>query len=615
MVWINSCNASILADGILCNQLTPAGKIKHSLHTIADKIVQGYQPHIVTRNQSLFTRHAAHAPVLEIARAYYQPLGLNHYLGAMEIGPVRLGVDVGGTNTDAILMNGVSVVAWAKQPTTADVSSGVAAAIEVVLVKALADPSAISSVMIGTTHFANALVERKGLDESGVIRLASPSGEALPPFTGWPTDLTPLVGDHVFLLPGGYEVDGREISPFDETQVRDAARTLRGKGVDSVAIICAFAPINAEMEKRAAAIVKEEHPHAVVTQSHSIGRIGFIERENAAIMNAALSGLARNVIASFETALHSIGVTAPLFISQNDGTLISAAQAASYPVMTIGSGPTNSMRGAAFLTGVRDAIVMDVGGTTTDIGVLANGFPRESSIAVDIGGVRTNFRMPDILAIGLGGGTRVRLDPSLYEASAIADDAVRVGPDSVGFRITEDAFLFGGDTLTTSDIAVAAGRAQFGDPANLPALSPDVVKIVVGRVQQILEDGIDRMKTTREDATILAVGGGNFLIPDALKGVADVIRPEHAAVANAVGAAIAQVGAQVDQIVSYDKTPRHEAMESIRTEARNRVIAAGGEAASVEVVEVEEVALSYLPGHVAQIRVKAIGDLTSERGA
>src|SRR3546814_7384443 len=93
---------------------------------------------------------------------------------------------------------------------------------------------------------------------------------------------------------------------------------------------------------------------------------------------------------------------------------------------------------------------MDVGGTTCDIGVLAKGFPRESSLSIDIGGVRTNFRMPDILAIGLGGGTRIHRDG--------AD--LRIGPDSVGFRITQDSYLFGGSTLTASDVAVAAGHAD-----------------------------------------------------------------------------------------------------------------------------------------------------------
>ncbi len=522
---------------------------------------------------------------------------------------MRIGVDVGGTNTDAVLMDGKAIVAWTKRPTTADISSGIAAAIEAVLRQAGVAPGAVRSVMIGTTHFANALVERNKLDPVGILRLASPSGEALPPLTGWPKALTDGIGEHVFLLPGGYEVDGREIAPLDEARVRDAARTLRGRGIDAVAISSAFAPINPAMEARAAAIVREEHPRAIVTPSSAIGRIGFVERENAAILNAALSSLAARVIASFERALAGIDIAAPLFISQNDGTLISAVQAATYPVLSIGSGPTNSMRGAAFLTGVQDGIVMDVGGTTTDIGVLAGGFPRESSIAVDIGGVRTNFRMPDILAIGLGGGTRVHLDPALYGADTLEDGALRVGPDSVGFRITQDAMTFGGATLTTSDIAVATGRADFGDRSGLPDLGPAMLAATWDRIQAILEDGVDRMKTARGDVTILAVGGGNFLIPDSLKGAAQVVRPPHASVANAVGAAIAQVGAQAEQIVSYDKVPRAAAIERMRADVVARVIAAGGEADSVQIVEVDEIPLSYIPGRAAQLRVRAVGDL------
>jgi N-methylhydantoinase A/oxoprolinase/acetone carboxylase beta subunit len=525
---------------------------------------------------------------------------------------VRIGVDVGGTNTDAVLMDGGTVAAWTKQPTTADVGGGVAAAITAVLKQAGVAADAVSAVMVGTTHFTNALVERTKLDRVGILRLASPSGEALPPMTGWPEELAARIGRHVYLLPGGYEVDGREIAPLDEARVRAAVRELRALGIDAIAISSVFAPVNPAMEDRAAAIVAEEHPGARITVSHAIGRIGFIERENAAILNAALGSLAGRVMASFERALAEIGVHAPLYISQNDGTLISAQQAAAYPVLTIGSGPTNSMRGAAYLTGVRDAIVLDVGGTTTDVGVLANGFPRESSVAVDIGGARTNFRMPDILALGLGGGTRIHLDEALYGAETLADDAFRVGPDSVGFRILEDARLFGGATLTASDVAVAAGRASFGDASLLPALSQPVIDAVWARTQAMIEEAIDRMKTSRGDVTLLAVGGGNFLIPDSIRGAAQVIRPEHAAVANAVGAAIAQVGAQIEQVVSYDREPREAALDRLRAEARARVIAAGGVAGSVEVLELDEVFLSYLPGRAAQVRLRVVADLAEQ---
>lgn len=524
---------------------------------------------------------------------------------------MRIGVDVGGTNTDAVLVSEEGVLASTKQRTTADVSSGVAAAIRQVLSETGLSPSEITSVMIGTTHFTNALVERARLDKVAILRLASPSGEALPPMTGWPEPLLEQIGKNVFLLPGGYEVDGREISPFDEAAVRAAVQECRKRGITSIAISSAFAPINAGMEERAAQVVREQYPDASISLSHAIGRLGLIERENGVVLNAALSSLAKHVVSSFEHALKERGITAPLYISQNDGTLISAALAAQYPVLTIGSGPTNSMRGAAYLTGISDGIVIDVGGTTSDIGVLAGGFPRESSIAVDIGGVRTYFRMPDILSIGLGGGTRVHLDPAQQSASTVEQDDIRIGPDSVGYQITEESFLFGGSTLTTSDIAVARGETQFGNAANLPALSTSVRDAIWHRLQAMLAEGIDRVKTMRGDATVIAVGGGHFLIGNGLPGVSQIVRPAHADVANAVGAAIAQIGAQVEQVIDYDHTPREAALAAMRQAAAARIASAGGNPETIEIVDMEEVFLSYLPGRSAQVRMKAVGDLAA----
>lgn len=522
---------------------------------------------------------------------------------------MRIGVDVGGTNTDAVLIDGLRIVASNKQPTTPDVSSGVSAAVRAVLADRDVAPGTITAVMIGTTHFTNALVEANRLDRVAVMRLASPSGEALPPFTGWPEALAKRICGEIFLLPGGYEFDGREISAFDEARVRAAARHCRERGIESIAVSSAFAPINSAMEERAAQVIRREHPAASISLSHTIGRLGLIERENGVILNAALTSLARHVVASLERALGDLKLRAPLFISQNDGTLISAEDAARYPVMTIGSGPTNSMRGAAFLTGINDAIVMDVGGTTCDVGVLSKGFPRESSISVDIGGVRTNFRMPDILAIGLGGGTRIHLDPGLYTADTLAASDLRVGPDSVGYRIVQDAFLFGGQTLTASDVAVAAGRTHFGDASRIPPLSAAVQAAIWSRMQAMFADSIDRMKTAQGDAPIIAVGGGHFLIDDDLPGATQVLRPPHASVANAVGAAIAQIGAQIEQIVDYDTVPRHAAIERMREAVTARVAANGGVRDSIQIVDMEEVFLSYLPGRSAQVRMKAVGDL------
>src|SRR4030095_16910678 len=231
--------------------------------------------------------------------------------------------------------------------------------------------------------------------------------------------------------------------PCDPVGGRAAARRSGEAGSRSVAIAAVFSPLNASCEEEAAAIVQEECPGVAITLSHRLGRIGLLERENAALLNACLIELARKTTRAFTEALRASGIAAPLYLTQNDGTVMLAEVAESYPVYSFASGPTNSMRGAAFLSKRDEALVIDVGGTTTDIGSLRHSFPREANSVVEIGGVRTLFRMPDLLSIGLGGG------------SLVADDGQRVGPRSVGYRLVQESRVFGGATLTATDVAVA----------------------------------------------------------------------------------------------------------------------------------------------------------------
>ncbi len=366
-----------------------------------------------------------------------------------------------------------------------------------------------------------------------------------------------------------------------------------------------FAPVNTAQEQEAADILQQELPSALVALSSQIGRIGLIERENAAVMNAALLPMARRVVESFRRALADLGLRAPFYVSQNDGSLLDPDVVARYPVLTFASGPTNSMRGASYLAGTAQALVMDIGGTTTDVGALVNGAPRESSIAVDIGGVRTNFRMPDLISIGLGGGSLV-----------VAEGGkVRVGPRSVGYRITTEALVFGGNQLTATDIAVAAGYADIGDKSRVAKLDKKLVAAAVDEIHRLAEDTIDRMKTTSAAVPVILVGGGSVLIDRELKGAAAVTVPQHAGVANAIGAAIAQVSGTVDRVFSYDSKGRDKALAEAREEAIGNAIAAGASRSSVEITDVEELPLAYLPGGAVRVRVKAIGDLVLGRAA
>jgi N-methylhydantoinase A/oxoprolinase/acetone carboxylase beta subunit len=356
-------------------------------------------------------------------------------------------------------------------------------------------------------------------------------------------------------------------------------------------------------EHRAAAIIAEDAGDDVpVSISSEIGSIGLLERENATVLNAAVTAVARRVAAAFREALDALGIRAQLFLTQNDGTLMSLDYATRYPILTIACGPTNSIRGAAFLTGMANALVVDVGGTSSDIGILGAGFPRESALAVEIGGVRTNFRMPDLISIGLGGGSIVHRDH---------DGNVQIGPESVGHAIQREALCFGGNTLTMTDVAVGRGMAQLGDPSRID-VSPDVLESVHARAVAMIEEAVDRMKTSAADVPLIAVGGGSILLPDTLSGVSEVHKPAHFDVANAIGAAISQVSGEVDRIFALENRSREDALRSAQEQAFGQAVRAGADPGSLELIELEEIPLAYLPGNAVRLKAKVAGRLKTE---
>jgi N-methylhydantoinase A/oxoprolinase/acetone carboxylase beta subunit len=509
----------------------------------------------------------------------------------------RIGIDVGGTNTDAVLIEEGKVIRAVKAPTSEDVTTGILDSLKSLGSTGVLGSKPIDGVMIGTTHFINAVVQRRHLTRVGALRLGMPASASLPPFCDWPEDLATLVRGGVWMVEGGHEYDGRLFMPLDEAAVTRAAQEMKAAGLKSVGISAIFSPLDPSHERRAAELVAAVMPDAAITCSSELGRIGLLERENAGLLNAALADLARDTIAAFEKAIADSGIAAPLFITQNDGTVAEASQARRLPVYSFASGATNSMRGAAYLSGLGDAMVIDVGGTTTDVGQLRHGFPREANSVVKVGGVRTLFRMPDLLSIGLGGGSHVSLDP------------LKVGPVSVGYRLLRDGIAFGGRQLTTTDIAIAMGVLDLGDKAKVAHLDAASCGKVFAEAARMAEDAIDRMKTEAGDVPLIAVGGGAFLIPEKLPGVSQVIHVEHGDCANAVGAAIAQVSGECDQI--FKDLTRAEALSQAQSIANDRAAAAGAARDTLKTIESEDMPLAYLPGNSVRVRVRVVGDVAA----
>jgi N-methylhydantoinase A/acetone carboxylase, beta subunit len=376
------------------------------------------------------------------------------------------------------------------------------------------------------------------------------------------------------------------------------------------AITGIFSQINPAQEARVAALAKEVLGKEIsVSLSHEIGSLGLLERENATILNAMLRDIAVNMTRSFAKACRDNHLNAQLYIGQNDGTLMSLENAESFPVLTIACGPTNSIRGAGVLSGVENGIVIDVGGTTSDAGVIVNRFPRESNKAANVGGVQTNFRMPDVVAIGLGGGTIIKAENNHFT----------VGPQSVGFRILDDALSFGGDTYTLTDYAILNNQltidtAQESDVilrsvetkhnSDIHSIQKKIEDIVSEKVNQL----IDKVKTENRDVPVILVGGGSPILPSKIKGVSDIIRPDHYEVANAFGACIAQISGEAEKVFNLNNITRDEAIEEMKQVAIQKAIGAGAKSDTIEVLTILDTPLAYLPNTI-KVKVKVCGDL------
>ncbi|KAJ0285260.1 hypothetical protein COL940_003677 [Colletotrichum noveboracense] len=535
---------------------------------------------------------------------------------------LRIGVDVGGTNTDGVILDPTSssapsrgILASQKTSTTPNPSDGIDAVITQMFAQSAPplDPSRVASVTIGTTHFINAVVEMDAarLARVAVIRLCGPFSTDIPVGVDWPPRLRDIVCAHRGLVDGGLEIDGSLIAELDEDAVRREAEIVKAKGIRSVVVVGIFSPVDVvyRQEERAAEIVREVYPEADVVMSKDVANIGFLERENAAVLNASILPFARRTIHSFQDAVARLGLKCPVFVTQNDGTILPASAAARLPIRTFSSGPTNSMRGAAFLTQNLEKeamMVVDIGGTTTDVGLLLeNGFPRQAAAYSEISGVRTNFSYPDVKSIGLGGGSIVRRDEN---------DSLTIGPQSVGYKIQEKALVFGGDVPTTTDYTVLADPAvRIGDRSLVEgsSLRNDLPEFKA-KVKEMLERIVDTMKTSPEDIPVVLVGGGAVIAPDSLVGASRVIKPEWSGVANAIGAATARVSGVVDSIESTESKSVAQVIEELSQRAVDKAVESGALRETVTIAEIESFPLQYI-ANKSRIIIKAVGDFDFSR--
>jgi len=326
---------------------------------------------------------------------------------------VALGIDTGGTYTDAVLVDHISgrVLAKAKALTSYhDLSIGIGQAVTEVLQCATVSvlPVDVGLVALSTTLATNAIVEGRGCS---VCLLLIGYDPTLIRQYGFERD---LVTQDVVYLRGGHDGAGNEVEPLDEAAAREAILARRDR-VEAFAVSGYFGVRNPAHELRVRAMIEElttpDGPSMPVTCGHELTtHLNAVRRATTAALNARLIPLLRELIATVRSTLEERGILAPLMIVKGDGSLVQAGWAMQRPVETILSGPAASVVGAWHLAGRRDVWTVDVGGTTTDIAALNDGRPKLNPEGAQVGEWRTMVQAVDVHTIGLGGDSHVRVD-------------------------------------------------------------------------------------------------------------------------------------------------------------------------------------------------------------
>ncbi len=509
-----------------------------------------------------------------------------------------IGVDIGGTNTDVVLLDErQTIIAKHKETTSFPLEEATGQAICQVLAKSDVSPQQIVSLFFGTTHATNALLETKELLRVGLIRIAGHEPDVTSGFF-WPDVLRQQVIGMQKTIPGGFECDGQEISPFDTKKALQAIDELLEAKVSAIAVVGVFSPLNPAQELAVKKLIGLRAGNDfAVSLSHEIGGIGFIERENAALLNAALKKVISSSFWTLEKKMEQIGIKAPLWMVQNDGSIMDMAQATHLPIFTIAAGQTNSFIGASKLAGVDDALVLDIGGTSTDIGVIQSGFPRRSSHSARIGGVELQFAMPDTLSLAIGGGSCI--------SSELA-----IGPRSVARELKQQAQCFGGNIATLTDVGVLL------DIFSLPGSSPDTIRLSKAEGYQVLQtlstkvvQALRTMQGKAKPLPVIVVGGAASLIVKALEGTEFEkqlrVLPD-AAVANAYGAAVAEVAACTNVVLSLTQN-RETVLEEMKRQTLAKAIEKGSHPTRTRITSVDITPYAYSKEGLAKVSITAAG--------
>ena len=326
-----------------------------------------------------------------------------------------LGIDTGGTYTDAVLLayHARQVLAAHKSLTTKrDFSIGIEQVIDGIHIE---DPAAVKMVSISTTLATNAIAEGKG--KRVALLLIGYDPELIANFRMQGRFATP----HFFYFRGGHDLYGREKAELDLTGILAQVNKIKDR-VDAIAISSYFSPLNPEHENRVYNAISSVCDLPIVLGHQLSTRLGSVERATTAALNASLLAVLQDFVIAARRAMERRHIEAPLMVVRGDGTLMSDEFAARTPVETIHSGPAASAIGGRFLSNLDEALIVDVGGTTTDLALIEGGQVRVSTEGATVGEYKTSVQAANLLSIALGGDSHIR---------TARDGQITVGPERV----------------------------------------------------------------------------------------------------------------------------------------------------------------------------------------
>lgn len=466
-----------------------------------------------------------------------------------------LGIDVGGTHTDSVLMNNRQIIRKSKVLTDKEnILQSVLTA-----TRAVAEPDDIKKlqrIVLSTTISTNAVVQNQ-MDEVGLIVMNGP-GVA-------PQDL-PLA-DKTRLVAGYMNHRGMEAEPINKAELEEAQYLLEKKGIDHFAIIGKFATRNPAHEKAAEALFAKKAKHVSVSHQLS-GSLNFPRRIATTYLNEAVWSLHGKLVAQLDAYMKELGVNVPLYILKADGGTIEYRQSQTQPVQTILSGPAATIMGVLpFVSQEKDSISVDIGGTTTDIALFADGVPLLEPLGVQIEGHKTAVRGLLTHSIGVGGDSHVR----------VVDGKLLLGPERRGA-----AMALGGPVPTPTDAALVLGLADFGDKAKafsaMESLAAQLNRkpeetakavlnlageMITAKIRSMLEEVNGKPVYTIHEllegrrinpAEMIVIGGPAPFMAETLEKMAGytAVVPQNSDVINASGAAMARTTVELNLVADTE---------------------------------------------------------------